>query len=67
MAAARALSVQNDKFSSLGFKTVTDSEQLVSYSRGLESVSEKNPILVLIHGYPSSAYMYFTSTPNNIM
>jgi hypothetical protein len=57
MAAAKALDVQNDKFSDLGFKTVTDSEKIVSYSRGLDTVSEKNPILVLVHGYPSSAYM----------
>jgi hypothetical protein len=57
MTATRSLNIQNEKFSNLGFKTVTDSEQIVSYSRGLETVSEKNPILVLVHGYPSSAYM----------
>jgi len=57
MTAAKSLNIQNDKFTNLGLKTVTDSEQIVSYSRGLDTVSEKNPILVLIHGYPSSAYM----------
>ncbi|KAF1915978.1 Alpha/Beta hydrolase protein [Ampelomyces quisqualis] len=58
MAATRALSVQNDKFSNLGFRSVTDSDQIVSYSRGLDSFSDKNPIMVLVHGYPSSAYMW---------
>ncbi|KAF2100125.1 alpha/beta-hydrolase [Rhizodiscina lignyota] len=28
------------------------------YSRGLETVSPDNPILILVHGYPQSAYMY---------
>jgi hypothetical protein len=57
MAAAKALNIQNEKFNNLGFKIVTDNEQIVSYSRALNSVSDKNPILVLVHGYPSSAYM----------
>jgi hypothetical protein len=57
MAAAKALSIQNDKFNNLGFTTITDHEQIVSYSHALDSVSDKNPILVLVHGYPSSAYM----------
>jgi hypothetical protein len=57
MASTRSLKIQDDKFSSLGFKTVVDKEYIVSYSRALDSVSEKNPILVLVHGYPSSAYM----------
>jgi hypothetical protein len=63
MASAQALKIQDDKFSSLGFKTVVDNEQVISYSRALDSVSEKNPILVLVHGYPSSAYMYITAPP----
>ncbi|KAL5120742.1 hypothetical protein ACEQ8H_001222 [Pleosporales sp. CAS-2024a] len=58
MAATKALKMQNEKFNSLGLQSVTDDDGVVSYSRGLESVSEKNPILVLIHGYPSSAYMW---------
>jgi hypothetical protein len=57
MAAAKALNIQNEKFNNLGFKIVIDNEQIVSYSRALNSVSDKNPILVLVHGYPSSAYM----------
>jgi hypothetical protein len=57
MAAAKALGIQNDKFNNLGFTTITNNEQIVSYSRALDSVSDKNPILVLVHGYPSSAYM----------
>jgi hypothetical protein len=57
MASAKSLKIQDDKFSSFGFKTVVDKEHVVSYVRGLDSASEKNPILVLVHGYPSSAYM----------
>jgi hypothetical protein len=64
MAAARSLNIQDEKFSSLGFKKVVDNEGIVSYNRGLDSVSEKNPILVLVHGYPSSAYMYIATTSN---
>ncbi|OAL01157.1 alpha/beta-hydrolase [Phaeosphaeriaceae sp. SRC1lsM3a] len=58
MAATQSLSIQNNKFTDLGFQTIVSNERIVSYSRGLDSVSEKNPILVLVHGYPSSAYMW---------
>jgi hypothetical protein len=57
MASTKSLDVQNKKFNSLGFKTVENATKILSYSRALDSVSEKNPILVLIHGYPQSAYM----------
>jgi hypothetical protein len=57
MASTKSLDVQNRKFNSLGFKTVENATKILSYSRALDSVSEKNPILVLIHGYPQSAYM----------
>jgi hypothetical protein len=57
MASTKSLNIQNDKFSSLGFKAVQNGAKLLSYSRGLDSVSEKNPILVLVHGYPQSSYM----------
>jgi hypothetical protein len=58
MASTKSLKIQDDKFSSLGLsKTIVNKEEVVCYSRSLSSVSEKNPILVLIHGYPQSAYM----------
>jgi hypothetical protein len=57
MAATSATKIQDDKFSSLGLtKTVIDTVHLCCYTRSLENTSEKNPVLVLIHGYPQSAY-----------
>jgi pimeloyl-ACP methyl ester carboxylesterase len=59
MASTQSLKIQDEKLSSLGLsKAVVNKEQVVCYSRGLENVSEKNPVLVLIHGYPESSYMY---------
>lgn len=59
MAAIQSLKIQDDKFSSLGLsKTVVNKDQVVVYSRGLAGASEKNPVLVLIHGYPQSSYEY---------
>lgn len=58
MAATTALSIQDEKFKSLGFsKAIVNKEQVNCYSRGLGTVSDKNPILVLVHGYPQSSYM----------
>ncbi|KAF1925808.1 alpha/beta-hydrolase [Didymella exigua CBS 183.55] len=59
MATTSAHKTQDEKFSSLGFsKAIVNKEQVCSYSRALGTVSEKNPILVLIHGYPQSSYMW---------
>ncbi|KAF3007522.1 hypothetical protein E8E13_006013 [Curvularia kusanoi] len=59
MAATTALSIQDEKFKSLGFsKAIVNKEQVNCYSRGLGTVSDKNPILVLVHGYPQSSYMW---------
>ncbi|KAH7091327.1 Alpha/Beta hydrolase protein [Paraphoma chrysanthemicola] len=59
MASTNSLRIQDDKLSSLGLtKTVVNKEEVACYSRNLSSVSEKNPILVLLHGYPQSAYMW---------
>lgn len=53
-----ALKAQDDKFDSLGLtKTVVNAEQVNCYHRGLDTASTTNPILVLIHGYPQSAFM----------
>ncbi|KAJ4374970.1 hypothetical protein N0V83_002049 [Neocucurbitaria cava] len=59
MASTSALKIQDDKLSSLGLnKMVVNKEQVTTYSRALGVASEKNPILVLIHGYPESAFMW---------
>ena len=58
MASTSALKIQDDKLSSLGLnKMVVNKEQVTTYSRALGAASEKNPILVLVHGYPESAFM----------
>ena len=57
MAATSAIKIQDDKFSSLGLsKMVVNKEQIACYSRDLGTTSRQNPVLVLIHGYPQSAY-----------
>jgi pimeloyl-ACP methyl ester carboxylesterase len=56
---ASAVSIQDEKLKSLGLQKMTvNKEQVVSYSRGLGSASSQNPVLVLIHGYPQSSYMW---------
>lgn len=58
MATMWAHKTQDEKFNSLGFsKAIVNKEQVCSYSRSLGNVSDKNPILVLVHGYPQSSYM----------
>ena len=55
---ASSVSIQDNKLKSLGLQKMTvNREQIISYSRGLGSASEQNPVLVLIHGYPQSSYM----------
>lgn len=66
---ASAISIQDDKFKSLGLqKTTVNKEQVVTYSRALGAASEKNPVLVLLHGYPQSSFMYdiLTIQPNDV-
>ena len=66
MATTSAHKIQDEKFNSLGFsKAIVNKEQVCSYSRGLGTVSDKNPILVLIHGYPQSSYMQVTPASSN--
>jgi pimeloyl-ACP methyl ester carboxylesterase len=56
---ASAIKAQDAKFAELGLtKTIVNAEQVCVYSRGLGSVSEDNPVLVLLHGYPQSSYLY---------
>lgn len=59
MSSAQALELQDEKMSNLGLsKTIINKEQVCCYSRHLSSASKTNPILVLLHGYPQSSYMY---------
>lgn len=56
---ASAIPIQDEKFNSLGLQKMTvNKEQVVSYSRALGAASEQNPVLVLIHGYPQSSFMW---------
>lgn len=58
------MKLQDDKFNNLHLsKTVVNQEQVACYSRSLGSASNKNPILVLIHGYPQSSYMWRHMVP----
>jgi hypothetical protein len=67
MDAAAALKTQDDKFHNLGLtKAVVNKEQVNCYSRALDTASTENPILVLIHGYPQSAFMLEVSLPTTI-
>ncbi|KAI4666995.1 uncharacterized protein J4E79_001676 [Alternaria viburni] len=59
MASRSALHIQDTKFNDLGLsKSTLNKEKVCCYTRSLENASDENPILVLIHGYPQSAYMW---------
>ena len=49
--------VQDQKFTELGLQKTISNKKVVSYNRDLEKADGDNPILVLLHGYPQSAYM----------
>jgi pimeloyl-ACP methyl ester carboxylesterase len=56
---ASAVRIQDSKFKDLGLtKTIVNAEHVCTYSRALSSVSDDNPVLVLLHGYPQSSYLY---------
>jgi hypothetical protein len=49
--------IQDAKFESLGLsKTISKIGEINFYHRHLDKISSTNPLLVLIHGYPQSAY-----------
>jgi hypothetical protein len=50
--------IQNSKFQELGLARSTSKDGVVAYHRHLETKSRGVPILLLIHGYPQSAYEY---------
>ncbi|RYO37509.1 hypothetical protein AA0111_g2340 [Alternaria arborescens] len=59
MTSISALKIQDTKLSSLGLsKSIVNKEKVCCYTRSLENADDRNPILVLIHGYPQSAYMW---------
>jgi len=49
--------IQDQKFTELGLKKSVSTKKVVSYHQGLAKAGDGNPILVLLHGYPQSAYM----------
>lgn len=52
--------IQDQKFATLGLEKVVSEGNITSYHRGLRNANRDNPILVLLHEYPQSAYMYET-------
>lgn len=50
--------IQDQKFADLGLQKAISKQKIVSYHKELDTANDKNPIIVLIHGYPESAYMY---------
>lgn len=49
--------IQDQKFTALGLQKTVSTKKVVSYHRDLEKANSESPILVLLHGYPQSAYM----------
>ncbi|KAH7117599.1 Alpha/Beta hydrolase protein [Dendryphion nanum] len=50
--------IQDQKFAQLGLQKATTSTKVVAYHKGLNNVNNNNPILVLLHGYPQSSYIW---------
>lgn len=50
--------IQDQKFQALGFQKSSSSKRVVAYHKDLDTAGVDNPILVLLHGYPNSAYLY---------
>ena len=59
--------IQDQKFAELGLEKSVSEKKITSYHRGLENANRDNPILVLLHGYPQSAYMYEIFLTFNIL
>ncbi|KAF3034814.1 hypothetical protein E8E12_006728 [Didymella heteroderae] len=49
---------QDQKFADLGFQRSTSSKGTISYHKGLSKANSTAPILVLLHGYPNSAFLW---------
>ena len=50
--------IQDQKFLELGLEKSTSSKGVVSYHNHIAKATLSNPILVLLHGYPNSAYLW---------
>jgi hypothetical protein len=49
--------IQDAKFEKLGLnKTISKVGEINVYHRHLDKINSTNPLLILIHGYPQSAY-----------
>ncbi|KAI9684868.1 MAG: hypothetical protein M1822_005517 [Bathelium mastoideum] len=55
--------IQDQKFADLGLRKEISDGKVVSYHRGLQAAGSGNPILVLLHGYPQSAYIWRLLVP----
>ncbi|KAF1847088.1 alpha/beta-hydrolase [Cucurbitaria berberidis CBS 394.84] len=55
--------IQDQKFTELGLRKVVSAGKITSYHRDLDKASDGNPILVLLHGYPQSAYIWRLLVP----
>jgi pimeloyl-ACP methyl ester carboxylesterase len=50
--------VQDQSFQTLGFHKSRSSDGVVGYHKNLSDIDVNTPILVLLHGYPNSAYLW---------
>ncbi|KAF3003102.1 hypothetical protein E8E13_008114 [Curvularia kusanoi] len=50
--------IQDQSFRALGFQKSRSSNGVVGYHKNLHASSLDTPILVLLHGYPNSAYLW---------
>jgi alpha-beta hydrolase superfamily lysophospholipase len=49
---------QNSAFKELGLVQSVSKDGVSAYHRHLEASGHEKPVLVLVHGYPQSAYEY---------
>lgn len=50
--------IQDQSFQALGFRKSRSSDGIVGYHKDLSDIDVNTPILVLLHGYPNSAYLW---------
>lgn len=50
--------IQDRKFADLGLQKSTSTRGTVSYHKELPRANSTSPVLVLLHGYPNSAYLW---------
>lgn len=60
------MDIQDKGFERLGLtKQMVGSPSVCCYTRDLDKVSSSTPVLVLLHGYPQSSYMYQHRFPSD--